>query len=71
MTAQASEELLYAFTRILDQIGDDRDRVGPGLDHRGAIGPGDASDRNQWLISEGARPTDPFQADDRIRNLLG
>ena len=71
MIAQTAEVILYTFARVLDQIGDDRDRVGAGFHHGGAIGPGNAPDRNQRLIGEGAGCTDPFQADHRIRNLLG
>ena len=70
MIAQAAEEFLYTLARTLDQIRDDRNRVGACLDHCGAIGPGDASDRNQRLIGEGACCADPLQANDRIRILL-
>src|ERR1700677_90721 len=71
MTAQASEELLYAPGRARDQIRDDRDRVGASLHHSGALGPGDASNRNQWLIRDAARCPTPLQANYRIRSLLG
>ena len=71
MIAQAAKKILYALPRVLDQIGDDRHRVGACLYHGGAIGSGDPSDRNQRLVGEGACGSDPFQADDRIRNLFG
>ena len=71
MIPQATEEFLHTFARALDQIGDDRHRVGAGFHHGGAIAPGNASNGNQRLIGEGTGPTNPFQADDRVRNLLG
>ena len=71
MIAQAPEEFLYTLTRALDQIGDDRNRVRPSLDHSGAISAGDAANRDQRFICKCARCPDPFQTNYRIRNLLG
>ena len=36
------------------QVGDDRDRIGSGIDHRAAVGARDAADRHQRLASQRA-----------------
>src|ERR1700684_339666 len=70
-SAEDRKELLDSLAWGWNQIGDDGDRVGAGLDHGCTIAPVYAPYGDQWLDDHGAGCPDSVETYDGIGNLLG